>query len=94
MILAELQRNWDKHVYKQENETIYYKEKAQIHEEMNKKEVIDLCGESQTMTSDHCKTEQNKKMRKHDMEESKTDARKANKNRPEKDFQAQETIRQ
>ena len=47
-------------VYEQENETKYYKERAQIHEEMDKKEVLDICGESQTMTSDHWKAEQKK----------------------------------
>ena len=60
---------------------------------MDKNEVIDLCGESQTTTSDHWKAKQNKKLENHDMEESKTVTRKVNKNKPEKDFQAQETIR-
>ena len=80
-ILAELWRNWDKQVYEQENDTIYYKEKAQIHVEMDKKEVVDLCGESQTMTRDHWKAEQNKER-----------DREANKNRPEKEFHAQEMV--
>ena len=87
-VLAELQRNQDKQVHKQENETICYsyKEKAQIHEEMDKKEVIDLFGESQTTTSDHWKAKQNKKRKNHDMVESETVTRKLNKNRPEKTF--------
>ena len=60
---------------------------------MDEKEVIDLCGESQTTTSDHWKAKQNKKQENHEMEESKTVARKENENRPEKDFQVQETDR-
>ena len=55
---------------------------------MDKTEAIDLFGESQTMTSDHWKVEQKKKQENHNKKESKTVARKANKNRPEKDFQA------
>ena len=60
-VLAKLWRNCDKQVYEQENETIYYKEKAQVYEGMDKKEVIDLCGQSKTMTSDHRKAKQKKK---------------------------------
>ena len=60
-VLAKLWRNHDKQVNEQENKTKYCKEKAQIHKEKDKKEVIDLCGESQTMTSDHWKVEQKKK---------------------------------
>ena len=43
------------------------------------------------MTSEHCKAKQSKKQENHDMEESEAIARKENENRPEKDFQAQET---
>ena len=43
------------------------------------------------MTSDHWKAKQSKKHEDHDTEESETIARKENENRPEKDFQAQET---
>ena len=57
-VLAELWRNKDKQVNEQENETKYCKEKALIHEENDTEEVIDLCGESQTTTSDHWKVEQ------------------------------------
>ena len=45
------------------------------------------------MTSNHWKAEQNKKQENHITEESKTVTRTVNKNRPEMDFQAQETIR-
>ena len=48
---------------------------------MDKKEVIDRCGESQTMTSDHWKAEQKKKRENHNKKESKTVGRKVNKNR-------------
>ena len=53
---------------------------------MDEKEVIDLCGESQTMTSDHWKAEQNKKQENHDMEESETVTRKVNENRMKRTF--------
>ena len=58
---------------------------------MNEKEVIDLCSESQTTTSDHWKAEQSKKQGNCDTEKSKTIARMESENRPEKDFQVQET---
>ena len=58
---------------------------------MDEKEVIDLCGESQTTTSAHCKAKQSKRQENHDMDESKTIARKENENRPEKYYQVQET---
>ena len=93
VVLAKLWRNHDKQVNEQENKTKYCKEKAQIHEEKDKKEVIDLCGESQTTTSDQWKVEQKKNQENHNKKESKTVTRKVNKNRPEKDFQAPETIR-
>ena len=57
-VLADLQRNWDKQAYKQENKTLHCTENTKIYEEMDEKEVIDLCDESQTMTSDHWKAEQ------------------------------------
>ena len=58
---------------------------------MDEKEVIDLCSERQTMTSEQCKAKQSKKQETYDMEESEAIPRKENENRPEKDFQAQET---
>ena len=60
---------------------------------MEENEVIDLCSESQTMTSDHWKAEESKKQENHNTEESKTVTRKEDKNRPEKDFQVQESDR-
>ena len=90
-VLADLWRNWDKEVYKQENRTLHCKENAKTHKEMDGKEVIDLCSESQTMTSEHCKAKHSKKQENHDREESKTITRKENENRPEKDFRAQKT---
>ena len=90
-VLANLWRNQNKEIYKQENRTLYCKENTKTHEEMKEKEVIDLCGESQTTTSDHWKATQSKKEENHNMEESKTITSMENKNRPEKDFQVQET---
>ena len=52
VVLADLQRNHDKEIHKQENETA---ENKKTHEEMDEKEVIDLCSESQTTMSEHWK---------------------------------------
>ena len=92
-VFADLWRNQDKQVHKQENRTLHCKENTKTHKEMDEKEVIDLCSESQTMTSDHWKAEQNKRQENHVTKESKTVTRKENENRPEKDFQAQEPDR-
>ena len=61
VVLAEVWRNCEKQVNEQENKTKYCKEKTQIHEEKNKKEVVDPCGESQTTTTGHWKVEQKKR---------------------------------
>ena len=58
---------------------------------MDEKEVIYLCSESQTTTSEHCKGKESKKQENCNMEESKTIARLESENRPETDYQAQET---
>ena len=46
VVLADLWRNWDKEVYEQENRTLRCKENAKAHEDMDEKEVIDLCSKS------------------------------------------------
>ena len=61
VVLANLQRNCDKEIHEQENETLYCTENEKTHEEMDEKEVINLCSESQTTTSEHCKGEESKK---------------------------------
>ena len=89
-VLADLWRNHDKEIHKHENETLHCTENEKTHEEMDKKEVISLCSESQTTTSGHCKGEESKKQENCNMEESKTIIRLESEKRPEKDFQAQE----
>ena len=54
-------RNQDKETYDQENRTLHCIENGKAHEESDEKEVIDLCSESQTMTSDHRKGKPSKK---------------------------------
>ena len=66
-------------------------ENEKTHEEMDEKEVIDLCSESQTTTSEHCKGEESKKWENHDTEESKIITTLESEDRPEKNFQVQET---
>ena len=65
-VLAKLQRNHDEKVNEQDVKT------------KNEKEVIDLCDESQTMTSDHWKDKQERKQNNHDKKKSETVTRKAN----------------
>ena len=61
VILANLQRNCDKEIHGQENESLHCTENEKTREEMDEKEVINLCSESQTTTSEHCKGEESKK---------------------------------
>ena len=66
-------------------------ENEKTHEEIDEREVINLCSESQTTTSEHWKGKESKKQENHDMEESKTIARLESKNRSQKDYQVEET---
>ena len=60
-VSTNLQRHCDKEIHKQENETIHCTENEKTHEEMDEKEVINLCSESQTTTSEHSKGKESKK---------------------------------
>ena len=71
--------------------TLHSTENEKTHEEMDEKEVIDLCSESQTLTSEHWKGKESKKQENCEVEESKTITRLESENRPEKDCQAEET---
>ena len=66
-------------------------EKDKTNGELDEKEVIDLCSESQTTTSEIYNGEESRKLESHDTEESKTITRLESKNRPEKDHQVDET---
>ena len=60
-VLADLWRNCNKEIHEQENETLHCIENEKTHEEMDEKEVINLCSESQTTTSEHWKGKASKK---------------------------------
>ena len=71
VVLANLWRSHDKEIHEQENETLHCTENDKTHRELDEKEVINLCSESQTTTSETCKGEESKKRENCDMEESK-----------------------
>ena len=70
---------------------LYTVQKTRKLEEMDEKEVIDLCSESKTISSEQCKGKESKKQENCNMEESKTIARLESENWPEKYSQAEET---
>ena len=91
VVLANLWRSHDKEIHEQENETLHCTENDKTNGKLDEKEVINLCSESWTTTSEICKGEESRKRESHDTEERKTIARLESKNRPEKDLQAEET---
>ena len=60
-VLANLQRNHDKETHRQENETLHCTVNEKTHEEIDEKDVINLCSESQATTSEHWKGKEIKK---------------------------------
>ena len=93
VVLANLWRSRDKEIHEHENEflLLHGTENDKINGELDEKEVIDLCSESQTTTSEICNGEESRKQEIHDIEESKTITRLESKNMPEKDHLADET---
>ena len=90
-VLVNLWRNCNKEIHEQENETLHCTENEKAHDEMDEKEVINLCSESQTTTSEHWKGKAIMKRENCNMEESKTIAGSESENIAEKDYQAEET---
>ena len=66
-------------------------ENCEINNELDGKEVLDLCSENQTTTSELHDSEESTKQKSQDKMKSKTIARLESKNRPEKDKQMAET---
>ena len=91
MVLANLQRRWDEEIHEHKDESLHCTENDKTNRELDEKEVIDLCSESQTTTSEIYKGEDNRKQESHNTEESKTITRLERKNRPEMDHQVDET---
>ena len=51
-VLTDLQRRWDEEIHKQKDMATYYTENSEINDEMDGKEVIDLCSKNKTTTSE------------------------------------------
>ena len=91
VVLTELQRRWDDVIHKQKDMSMHCIENSEINNEMDGKEVIDLCSENQTTTSELHDGEESTKQKRWDKLKSRTIARLESKNRPEKDKQMAES---
>ena len=60
-VLADLHRSHNKEIHKKENKTLHFMENEKTHEELDEKEIIDLCSESWTTTSEFCEGEESRK---------------------------------
>ena len=91
VVLTELWRMWDEVIHKQKDVSTHCKENSEITNEMDGKDVIDLCSKTQTTTSELHDGEESTKQKSQDKMKSKTIAGLESKNRPEKDKQMAET---
>ena len=83
-VLTELCRRWDEVIHEQKDVSTHCTENSKINDEMDGKEVIDLCIENQTKTSKLQDSEESTKQESQDKMKIKTIARLESKNRPEK----------
>ena len=60
-VLANLQRSWDEEIHEQENEVLHCTENDETNGKLDEKEVINLCSESWTTTSEICYGEESRK---------------------------------
>ena len=90
-VLANFQRSCDEEIHEQENMALHSTENDKSNGKLDEKDVINLCSESRTTTSEISKGEESRKQESYNTEESKTITRLESKNRPEKDHQAEET---
>ena len=91
VVLANLQRRWDEEIHKHKDKSLHCTENDKMNGELDEKEVVDLCSESQTATSVIYNGEESRKQESCNTEESKAITRLESKTRPEKDHQADET---
>ena len=91
VVLTNLWRRWDEVIHKQKDVSTHCTENSEINDEMDGKEVIDLCSGNQTTTSEIHNSEESTKQESHDKMKSKTIIRRESKNRPEKDKQTAES---
>ena len=74
-VLADLQRRQDEKIHEQKNVSMHCTENGEINNELGGKEVIDLCSENQTTTSELHNGEESTKQESQDTVKSKTIAR-------------------
>ena len=91
VVLTELQRRWDEVIHEQKDMSMHCTENCEINNELDGKEVIVLCSENQTTTSELHDGEESTKTKSQDKMKSKTIARLESKTKPEKDKQMPET---
>ena len=91
VVLTKLWRRWDEVVDEQKDMSMHCTENSEINDELDRKEAIDLCSESQSTTSELHDGEESTKQKTQDKLKSKTIARLESKNRPEKDRQMAES---
>ena len=72
VILVDLQRSCNEEIHEQENKALHCTENDKTNRKLDEKEVIDLCSESWTTTSEICKGGESKKQESCNMEERKT----------------------
>ena len=51
-VLTDLQRRWDNEIHKQKDVSMYCTESGKINNELDGKEVIDLCSKNRTTTNE------------------------------------------
>ena len=90
-VLTDLWRRWDGEIHEQKDMSLHCTENDKTNRELDGKEVIDLCSESQTTTSKIYDGEESRKQESCNTEKSKTITKMESKNRPGKDHQVDET---
>ena len=90
VVLTDLRRRWDKVIHKQKDVSMHCTENGEINDELDGKEVIELCSENWTTASDLHNGEESTKQKCRDTMKSKTITRLESKNKTEKDNQVAE----
>ena len=84
VVLTDLWRRWDEVIHEQKDMSMHCTENGEINNELDGKEVIDLCSENCTTTSELHDREESTKQKSQDTMKSKTIARLESKNRPKR----------
>ena len=84
VFLNDLWRRWDEVIHEQKDMSMHCTENGEINNELDGKEVIDLCSENRTTTSELHDREESTKQQSQDTMKSKTIARLESKSRPKR----------